>query len=108
VPAVEYTNASFKVITHSRTGDRNWSASRSQGTMMRFIEPLSATITKSQRMLLNSSDLQSYLRYVFNRFRNVSGEWFDFIQAPFAYGFIPLDFCGTTTRLALNVTYTNQ
>jgi hypothetical protein len=58
---------------------------------------------KRQRMLLSSSDLQSYLHYAFDWFSNVLDRPFDFIQASFWNSSIPLDFCGNIMKLALSV-----
>lgn len=63
---------------------------------------------KSQRMLLSSSDLQSYLSYAFDWFSNVLDKPFDFIQASFSNSSIPLDFRGNINKLALSVMYANQ
>lgn len=63
---------------------------------------------KTQRMLLSSTDLQSYLQCAFDWFSNVLDKPFDFIQASFSNSSIPLDFGGNITKLALNIMHTNQ
>jgi predicted acylesterase/phospholipase RssA/energy-coupling factor transporter ATP-binding protein EcfA2 len=55
------------------------------------------------RMLLNSDDLQPYLRYAFDHFSKYLDSPFDFVQASFTRKPIPSDFGGNILKLAINI-----
>jgi hypothetical protein len=63
---------------------------------------------KRQRMLLSSTDLQSYLQFAFDWFSSVLDTPFDFIQASFINNPTPLDFQSNITNLAFKLMHANK
>ena len=60
-------------------------------------------LKQSLRLLLNASELQSYLQYAFDHFAQTLDEPFDFVQASFVSNPIPVDFGGSILRLAIGM-----
>ncbi|KAF2404981.1 hypothetical protein EJ06DRAFT_6418 [Trichodelitschia bisporula] len=61
-------------------------------------------LKQSLRLLLNATELQSYLHYAFDHFAHSLEEAFDFVQASFVNSPIPTDFGGNILRLGINIT----
>jgi energy-coupling factor transporter ATP-binding protein EcfA2 len=60
-------------------------------------------LKQSLRLLLNATELQSYLQYAFDHFAHTLDEPFDFVQASFVSNPIPMDFGGSILRLAISM-----
>lgn len=60
-------------------------------------------LKQSLRLLLNATELQSYLQYAFDHFAQTLDEPFDFVQASFVTNPIPVDFGGSILRLAIGM-----
>jgi hypothetical protein len=60
-------------------------------------------LKQSLRLLLDATELQSYLQYAFDHFAQTLDEAFDFVQASFVNSPIPTDFGGNILRLAIRM-----